>query len=456
MLMQERRVVVTGLGAVTPNGRNVQEFRESLKRGKSGIRFFEDLAALNLACQIGGIPDLTEESILEILPASAYEKMTEVMVYAALAAIECARSAGLSPQLPNYLDSTVDWDSGAIIGCGLPGVDVMLDEMAPTLASAPEALAGRGMLPIGSDGVSRVMASSVSAIVGRLLGLGGQVSTNSSACTTGTEAIFDGFKNIKLGISEAMYVGGVEGSHPGIWGGFDAMRDVLCSQFNAYPEQASQPMGAGACGFVPGCGAGVLRLESLEYAQSRGTTILAELVSAHCNSGGQRDGGTMTSPNPSGVVRCIRKVVYDAGIAPKDIDLINGHLTSTRADQLEVQNWRVALELSDQDFPLIQSTKSMIGHGLGAAGAMESVAVVDQMAHGYVHPSINCDPVHPKLNGIEHAIPRQSISKALDYVIKASFGFGDINGALLFKRWKQRRLRCHLQDEKRTRLSRLA
>ena len=290
---------------------------------------------------------------------------------------------------------------------------------------------------MGSDGVSKVMASSVSAIVGRVLGLGGQVSTNSSACTTGTEAIFEGFKNIRLGINEAVLVGGVEGTHPGTWGGFDAMRDVLCTQFNDYPQQGSQPLGAGACGFVPAGGAGMLRLERLEYAQARGARILAELVGAHCNSGGQRDGGSMTFPNPQGVIRCIRKVLTDAGLDGRHIGLINGHLTSTGADPIEMDNWRQALELEFSEFPLVQSTKSMIGHGLGAAGAMEAVAVVDQLASGYIHPTLNCDPVHPKLKDLTPVIPREVRHQSVDYVIKSSFGFGDVNGVLLFKRWSE-------------------
>src|SRR5581483_1999088 len=145
------------------------------------------------------------------------------------------------------------------------------------------------------------MGSSVSVAIGRLLGLGVQVSTNSSACNTGAEAIFEGYKHIQLGYAESMYVGGTEGSHFGTWAGFDAMRDVLCKHFNALPEKGSRPMSASACGFVPGSGAGVLRLESLERARARKAPILCELAAAFCNSGGQRDGGSMTFPNADGV-----------------------------------------------------------------------------------------------------------------------------------------------------------
>jgi 3-oxoacyl-(acyl-carrier-protein) synthase len=143
----------------------------------------------------------------------------------------------------------------------------------------------------------------------------------------------------------------------------------------------------------------------------------------------------MTFPNAEGVARCIRRVIKDSGISPGDISLINGHLTSTTADPREVSSWMKALELSPEKFPLIQSTKSMIGHCLGAAGALEAVAVVDELANGYVHPSINCEEVHPEIRKVAKSIPHELQEKSLEYVIKASFGFGDVNGCLLFKRW---------------------
>jgi len=258
--------------------------------------------------------------------------------------------------------------------------------------------------------------------------------TNSSDYNTGTEALFEAFKHLQLGYAESMYAGGAEGTHFATWAGFDAMRDVLCSKYNEAPEKGAQPMGAGACGFVPAGGAGVLRLETLERAQKRGAKIYAELVSAYCNSGGQRDGGTMTFPNPDGVRRCIQQVIKDGGLDPKAVSLINGHLTSTTADPREVGSWLKALELDPKAFPLIQSTKSMIGHTLGAAGALESVAVVDQIAEGYVHPSINAAEVHPQIP-VGDSIPHEAKTRQLDAVLKASFGFGDVNGCLLFKRW---------------------
>ena len=436
--MNRKRVVVTGLGVVAPNGVGLAAFREALKAGKSGITHIEELKRLNFAAQIGGTPPIGEEEALAVIPESELHKLSEAMIYAVMASLECAKSAGFPVDVAAGLkDGAVDWGAGVVIGCGIGGMDTIFEQMVSVIREAPMADEGRGMVEMGTNIVPQVMGSSVSVAVGRFLGAGGQTSTNSSACNTGTEAIFEGYKHLQLGYADAMYVGGAEGSHYAIWAGFDAMRDVLCSRYNDAPEKGSQPLGAGACGFVPSSGAGVLRLETLESAQKRGAKILCELVAAYCNSGGQRNGGTMTFPNQEGVVRCIQRVLQDSGIDPARISLINGHLTSTTADPREVESWLKALGILPEKFPLIQSTKSMIGHSLGAAGAIESVAVIDQLVNGYVHPSINCDEVHPNIRklGVADSIPHQLLERRLDCVIKASFGFGDVNGCLLFKRW---------------------
>lgn len=430
-----KRIVITGIGAVAPNGLGIADYRASLMAGRSGIAHHEELKSLNFACQIGGKPPVGPDEAEALISGPDLAKLNEAMVYATMAAVEAARMSGVAVDLKKgYGETPVDWDTGAIIGCGIGGMDTMFDELAPVMNSAAEQDPGLGCRPMGTDIVPKIMESSVSVAVGKFLGLGGQTTTNSSACNTGTEAIFEAFKHIQLGYAESMYAGGAEGTHAGTWSGFDAMRDVLCSKFNDRPEKGSQPMGAGACGFVPSGGAGVLRLETLEHAQKRGAKILCEVVAAYANSGGQRDGGTMTFPNPDGVMRCIRQVIKDGELDPKRISLINGHLTSTGADPREVGSWIKALELPLERFPLIQSTKSMIGHSLGAAGALECVAVVDQIVNGYVHPSINSEDVHPQIP-IGNSIPHQMVKKELEYVIKASFGFGDVNGCVLFKRW---------------------
>ena len=237
-----------------------------------------------------------------------------------------------------------------------------------------------------------------------------------------------------------MVAGGSEGASPYIWGAFDSMR-VICRKYNDRPEQASRPMSATAAGFVPGSGAAILVLEDLASARSRGARIYAEVLGGTVNCGGHRTGGSMTAPNPEGVRRCIRDAIRDAGIAPGDIDAINGHLTATFADPHEVWNWSKALERGPDVFPYINSTKSLIGHCLGAAGAVESVAVVLQLYKGFLHPSANSEDIHPDIAAYAAKVPQRCLDlPELRFIAKAGFGFGDVNSCLIFKKWENQSL----------------
>ena len=211
---------------------------------------------------------------------------------------------------------------------------------------------------------------------------------------------------------------------------------VLCRKFNDTPENGSRPMSASACGFVPGAGAGILILESLESARERRAPIYAEILGFHVNSGGQRSGGTMTLPSADGVRRCIQQAMVDAEIQPKDIDAINGHLTATMADPYELQNWTEALGREGDNFPYINATKSMIGHCLGAAGAIETIGAVLQLNAGFLHPSINCEDIHPQLTSYKRRIVGNTcVVPEINIIAKTSFGFGDVNGCLILKKW---------------------
>ena len=196
-------------------------------------------------------------------------------------------------------------------------------------------------------------------------------------------------------------------------------------------------MSASASGFVPGSGAGALVLEELEIAMARGATIYAEVLGGNVNSGGQRGLGTMTAPNPVAVQKCIQNALKNSGINANDIDAINGHLTATSKDSLEIQNWSEALGRKGKDFPYINSLKSMVGHCLSGAGSIESVASVLQLHHGFIFPNINCDDLHPEITAIidESKIPQHQIDMELNLIAKASFGFGDVNGCVIFKKY---------------------
>jgi 3-oxoacyl-(acyl-carrier-protein) synthase len=281
------------------------------------------------------------------------------------------------------------------------------------------------------------MNSGTSARIAGLLALGNQATSNSSACSTGNEAIIEAMWKIRMGLTKRFLAGSSEGASPYIWSGFDAMR-VICRKFNDRPEAASRPMSASAGGFVPGSGGAVLVVEDLETARERGARIYAEILGGTVNCGGQRMGGSMTAPNPEGVKRCIRSAIADASIGPDQIDAINGHLTATYADPGEINNWLEALERKPETFPYINATKSLIGHCLGAAGAIECVAVVLQIYKGFIHPSMNCEDLHPDIMAISDRIPQVCMDyPELRIIAKAGFGFGDVNSCLIFKKWEE-------------------
>jgi 3-oxoacyl-(acyl-carrier-protein) synthase len=196
-------------------------------------------------------------------------------------------------------------------------------------------------------------------------------------------------------------------------------------------------MSASAAGFVPSSGAGILHIESLESAQKRGAGIYAEILGAALNCGGHRSGGSMTAPNPISVQRCIQASLKDANISPEEIDVINGHLTATFADPSEIASWAKALGRKPDKMPFITATKSMIGHALGAAGALESIASILMLSKGFVHPSVNCEDVHPEIEPYAASIPHTMKElSGLRTVIKAGFGFGDVNACLIYRKWE--------------------
>ncbi len=422
-----RRVVITGMGVVAANGSDLHAFTQSLREGKSGIRLNPIMAELGFGCQVAGIPQGVDEIASRYFSREQLLAMNSSHRLASIAAVDAWEDAGF--KRPEAESDRVDWDTGAILGTGIGGMDTIAERIVP--------LTNAGKIRrLGSTVVEQVMASGISARISGLLALGNQVTTNSSACSTGTEAIAEGTNRIRQGLAERMLCGGAEAASHYIYAGFDSMR-VLCRGFNDRPEEASRPMSASAGGFVPSAGAGVLLLESYESAVQRGARIYAEILGTALNCGGHRGGGSMSAPNPNGVVRCIRAALQDAGISGSEVGLINGHLTATGADPKEVAAWATALEQTPDHLPPITSTKSMIGHSLGAAGAIESIATVQMLYEGFIHPSINCEDVHPEIERYSHSIPRTTRdAPELRIAAKAGFGFGDVNACLMIGNWQ--------------------
>ena len=423
----KKRVVVTGMGVIAPNANGVGNFERALREGKSGVRTQESMIESKFGCTVAGTP----EGVDELCEATFREDDLMVMNmnhrYASLAAIEAWEGSGLVR--PEHDSDEVDWRSGAILGTGIGGMDTIAGTVVPMTND-------KKIRRMGSTAVEQVMASGISARISGQLALGNQVTTNSSACSTGTEALTMGMERIRAGLADRMLCGGAEAASHFIWSGFDAMR-VLNRGSNDAPESASRPLSASAGGFIPGSGAGVVLLESLESALERGAPIHAELMGGGVNCGGHRMGGSMTAPNPSSVQRCIAEALADAGIDPSEVDAINGHLTATGADPKEVDSWARALGRAPGKLPPITATKSMIGHALGAAGGIESVASILMVEKGFVHPSINCDDVHPEIEPYAVSIPHEVRELPdLDVLVKAGFGFGDVNACIVFRRYR--------------------
>ncbi|MEN6375037.1 MAG: beta-ketoacyl-[acyl-carrier-protein] synthase family protein [Smithella sp.] len=423
------RVVVTGMGVVAPNAHGLNNFEQALREGRSGIRFIPLLEQLKFSCQIGGVPENFDEIREKYFDHDRLQSMNENIGYASVSAVDAWVDAGF--KVPESDNDTVDWDTGVISGSGIGGMDTIANTLVPMVNEGK-------VRRMGSRIVEQVMNSATSGSIGGLIGAGNQVTSNSSACSTGNEAIIEGLWRIRMGLAKRMVVGGSEAASPYIWGGFDAMK-VICRKFNDNPAAGSRPMSASACGFVPGSGGAMLVLEDLETALLRGARIYAEVIGGCVNSGGQRMGGSMTAPNPEGVRRCIRTAVADAGIDAAQIDAINGHLTATFADPYEVKNWAAALERTPDNFPFINATKSMVGHCLGAAGSIECVATILQLNKGFLHPSINSEDVHPEIEQFAAKIPQKCMEyPQLRIFAKAGFGFGDVNSCLIFKKWEEK------------------
>jgi 3-oxoacyl-(acyl-carrier-protein) synthase len=417
----KQRIAITGIGVVAPNGIGVKAFEEALRHQVSGIRFLQTLAEASFACHVGGVPDVPEDLLNHRFDSLTRRFLTSSGIqFGILAAWEAWEMAGL----PLGKEETY-WEMGSCFGTGLAGVEPLRDAIYQVDQGQVRRL--------GSRVVEQTMPSGISAYLTGIFGLGGPVMTNSSACATGTESVILAAEAIRAGKAKVMMAGSCDSFGPHIWGGFDSMR-VLARHANDQPTLASAPLSDHAAGFVPAAGAGALILEDWDHALARGVPILAEYLDGATLAGGQRNGGTMTAPNPEGVRRCLTTAMQRAEVLPQDIDLISGHLTSTMGDRAEVAHWAAVL---NGHFPFLQAPKTYVGHCLAAAGAIEAVSCVLQLQKHFIFGNANSRPLHPDIAAIwpEDKIPTHTLSQQTTKVVaKSSFGFGDVNACFFLKR----------------------
>jgi 3-oxoacyl-(acyl-carrier-protein) synthase len=421
-----RRVVITGLGVVAPNGVGVPDFLDAIRNGVSGIRYEASYKDLHFNSQVAGSPQFDWNQLKNYVSEITFHGLQgHALGYGIMAALDAWLDAG-----NGVGNSETLWDTGCVFGSSVSECEVVKKIINRVDAGEAKKL--------GSRVIEQMMNSSITAYISGRLGLGNRIVATSAACATGTQAILMGYEYIQQGLAKRMVVGSSEHVDPYIFGAFDSMR-ILSRKFNHAPEKASRPMSQSAGGFVPGSGAGALILEDLDFALGRKARIYAELLGGACNSGGQRSGGSMTAPASAGVIKCISDAVTSAGVNPSSIDLISGHLTATAADTMEIRNWCLALGRNGRNFPPVNSLKSMIGHSLSAAGSIESVAAVLQIVHQFIHPNINLEDPNPEiLRQIDpDCLPVTMVEKEIRTVAKANFGFGDVNACLIFSKYNK-------------------
>jgi 3-oxoacyl-[acyl-carrier-protein] synthase II len=415
--MSDRRVVVTGMGMVTPLGNDVPTTWDGLVAGRSGITTIDAFDPSRLTARIAGqVRDLDSSHVLD---RKDQRRTDRYIQFGLVASREAMDQAGL----PDRLEGELAERTGAILGTGLGGVGTLNDGITTNVTRGPDRISPF-LIPMG---IPNVGAGQIAIN----FGMTGPNYATVSACATGGHAVGEAFETIRRDDADMMLAGGAEaGIYEFLVGGFAAMRAL--STRNDEPAAASRPFDTARDGFICGEGAGVLVLEELGHAQARGATPLAELV----GYGATADASHITLPAPGGIgaVRAARRALEKAGLSAPDVDHVNAHATSTpEGDKSELQAIKTILGEHASDVP-ITANKSMIGHTLGAAGAIESIVSVMTIRESCIPPTINLQDPDPEAAGLT-IVANKAQGRDVDVVLSNSFGFGGQNTALIFRRW---------------------
>lgn len=414
--MDRRRVVVTGLGLVTPLGTGVEKSWEGIVAGRSGVVRITKFDASTFPTKIAGeVGDFNPEDFIEPKEIKKMDRFIQFSVATATMAIE---DSGLK------IDDSNAERVGVIVGSGIGGLT--------SVEHYHKIFLEKGVRRISPFFIPMLIINLASGFISIKFGLKGPSSAVVTACATGCNSIGDAMRLIERGDADAMVAGGSESviTTLGI-GGFNAMRAL--STRNDEPEKASRPFDKDRDGFVMGEGSGIVVLEEMEHALSRGATPYAELIGYGMSS----DAFHISSPSPDGdgAVRCMGLTLKDAGAVPEDVDYVNAHGTSTKqGDEIETEAIRKVFG-KHADKLAVSSTKSMTGHLLGAAGGVESVISVLAIRDGIMPPTINLD--EPDEGCDLDYIPNKARKGEVNVVLTNSFGFGGTNACLLFKKFEK-------------------
>jgi 3-oxoacyl-[acyl-carrier-protein] synthase II len=412
-----RRVVVTGMGAVTALGNDVASTWAGMAAGRSGVRTITAFDPSRVTSRIAGeVRDLDASHVLD---RKELRRTDRYIMFGLVAAREAMDAAGL----PERLEGLLAEETGVILGTGLGGVGTLNDNITINALRGPDRISPF-FIPMG---IPNIGAGQIAINSGAL----GPNFAVVSACATGGHAIGEAWETIRRHDAEVMLAGGTEaGIYEPLVGGFCAMRAL--STRNDDPEGASRPFDKGRDGFVAGEGAAVLVLEALDHALARGAQPLAEIV----GYGATADASHITLPAPGGIgaVRAALRALEKAGIAPDAVDHLNAHATSTpEGDKAELQAIRTIFGAHAPAVP-ITANKSMIGHTLGAAGAIEAIVTIMTIREGCIPPTINLEDPDEYAEGLD-IVTGSARATTVDIALSTSFGFGGQNSALVFRRW---------------------
>ncbi|OGO61256.1 MAG: beta-ketoacyl-[acyl-carrier-protein] synthase II [Chloroflexi bacterium RBG_19FT_COMBO_47_9] len=415
--MDRKRVVITGLGAVTALGSSIPQYWEGLIQGRSGIRRITQFDASQFPCQIAGeIPDFEVEKYIERKEARRMPRSAQI---ALASAIQAVADANLPETLPE------PERSGVVYGTAMGGLD-KADEGIQILREQGFGRANPFHIPMSIPNLSGYL-------IARQFQALGPNCTIVTACATGTQSIGEGAEYIRRNSADLVIVGGVEALIRDFsFGGFCVMR-ALPVNYNDQPELASRPFDAKREGFIISEGAGTLILESLEHAQARGARIYAEVL-GHASS---NDGYHIAQPDPDGAgpARAMRWALEDAGIAPYEVDYINAHGTSTPINDPN-ETRAIKRVFGDHAYKLaVSSTKSMIGHAMGASGTLEAIACVLTIYHSIIPPTINYENPDPECD-LDY-VPNEARRQEVKTTLSNSFGLGGQNACIILRKYNE-------------------
>ena len=415
-MAERKRVVITGMGAMTPLGETIDEYWANLIQGNSGIGPMTQADPTGFPTSIAG--EVRNFDPVTYIEAKEARRMARFAQLGVAAALRAAENAGLDAS------SMVSEESGVVLGNGYGGM--------PTTEEQAKVLFDRGGMKESPFFIPMVLPNMAAAQISRTLGLKGYTNTVITACAAGTQAIGEGAEVVRRGAAKVVFAGGTEAGICQLsLGGFSVIKAL--STRNDEPQKASRPFEANRDGFVPGEGAGLLVLEEMEHAISRGAPILAEIVGYGVSSDAYHP--VHPDENGEGAARAMSWAIADAGLTPSDIDYINAHGTSTPVnDAIETLAIKRVFGEGAYRVP-ISSTKSMIGHAMGGSGGVEAVAAVKTIQTGIIHPTINYETPDPACD-LDY-VPNKARKKDVRTVLSNSFGFGGQNACLVIRRFEE-------------------